>query len=71
MMRILLTTYLRTNRTCEEAARTAGYEHEKATKRVSDLERLGLITDTGQRRPGSSGRLQKVCAITTKGREAL
>lgn len=57
--------------TCEESAAFAGYQHEKATKRVSDLRRLGLIEDTGERRIGTSGRAQMICRITTAGREAL
>jgi hypothetical protein len=71
MMRRLLPAYLYCDCTGEESAAFAGYEHHAAQKRVSDLERLELIEDTGERRPGSSGRLQKICRITDKGREAL
>ena len=71
-MRRLLTAYRYAGYcTCEESAAFAGYEHERATKRVSDLLRLGLIEDTGLRRPGTSGRYQMVCRITPAGREAL
>lgn len=70
-MRRLLPAYLYGDCTCEESAAFAGYEHERATKRVSDLLRLGLIEDTGYRRAGTSGRAQMVCRITTAGREAL
>lgn len=42
-----------------------------AWKRISDCERLGYVSDTGGRRPGSSGRQQAVRAITPAGRAAL
>lgn len=71
MMRSLLTTYADAERTCEEAADVAGYEHERATKRVSDLLRSGLIEDTGATRPGRSGREQMVCRLTVAGWAAL
>jgi hypothetical protein len=40
-------------------------------KRCSDLRRLGLITDTGDRRPTIGGAKAMVCAITPAGIEAL
>jgi hypothetical protein len=40
-------------------------------KRISDLKALGLIRDTGDRRPGRVGRQQIVYAITAAGREEL
>jgi len=36
-------------------------------KRCADLRRLGLISDTGERRPLSSGRMGMVCKITRAG----
>lgn len=71
-MRRLLAAYLYAGAsTCEESAAYAGYQHERATKRVSDLLRDGFIEDTGERRRGTSGRLQMICRITDKGRKAL
>jgi len=47
--------------TAEEAAEAAGYTPaDGAWKRVSDLVRLGLLVDTGERRKGRSGRSQRV-----------
>ena len=47
--------------TAEEAAQLAGYRPEHgAWKRVSDLISAGLLEDTGKRRVGRSGRLQRV-----------
>jgi len=46
--------------TAEEAAAVAGIDPWAASKRVSDLVREELVSDTGQRRPGRSGRPQRV-----------
>lgn len=54
--------------TAEEAAERAGYtKADGAWKRVSDLIRSGLVRDTGERRPGTSGRDQRVLRITDVG----
>lgn len=72
MMRRLLVTYLERPRTADEATDAAGYDAASgAWKRISDLDGLGLISDTGDRRPGRSGRLQIVRAITEKGLDTL
>jgi hypothetical protein len=61
--------------TAEEAARESGLlqtDHRgNFTKRVSDLFNLGLIAPTGEHRPGTSGRMAQVLAITTEGRRHL
>lgn len=72
MLRTLLTLYTRWDLTAEEAAREAGYTAaDGAWKRVSDLLRLGLLEDTGEHRPGSSGRGQRVLRITDAGRREI
>ena len=71
MMRALLSTFVVADRTCEEAALVAGYDPEKASKRVSDLRNLGYLVDTDARRQGRSGREQIVRRITLAGRRAL
>ena len=40
-------------------------------KRCADLRRLGYIIDTGATRDSNQGCAAMVCAITTKGQEAL
>lgn len=45
--------------------------HDGAWKRLADLDRLGLIADTGERRTGNAGRKQMVRAITELGRQEL
>lgn len=60
------------NLTADEATSAAGFEPaDGAWKRVSDLINLGLIEATGDTRPGSSGREQRVLRVTDAGREAL
>lgn len=50
-----------------EIAEQCGFTIRGYWKRCSDLRRLGLIEDTGDRRTLSSGRLGMVCAITQLG----
>jgi hypothetical protein len=72
MLRRLLAAYAVEPLTAEEAAERAGYEPlAGAWKRVADLERLGLVENTDERRPGHSGRLQVVRAITEAGMDAV
>ena len=72
MLTRLLTTYLDTDRTADEAARAAGYgPSDGAWKRVSDLAQLGYLIETGARRKGNAGRLQLVRRITDEGVIAL
>ena len=64
----LLVTYLERELTADEAMRAAGYAPADGTwRRVSDLDKLGLIESTGETRLGESGRHQLVRAITTAG----
>jgi hypothetical protein len=53
-----------------EIAEQSGFAIRGYWKRCSDLRRLGLVQDTGQRRTLSSGRLGMVCVITQQGIEA-
>ena len=55
--------------TDEEAGDIVG--RDGAWKRCSDLRRDGLIVPLTTGRRASSGAIQRVCAITSKGREAL
>lgn len=56
--------------TAEQAAESAGYTPaDGAWKRCSDLERAGLIEDTGERRTSSKGRAARVLCITLLGIE--
>lgn len=55
----------------EAASGLPGGPVDGAWKRVSDLSALGLIAPTGEKRPGRSGRLQRVHAITDAGRNHL
>lgn len=71
MMRALLERFAQYPYTSEEAALYCGYDPWQASKRVSDLVRLGLIEDTDDRRPGRSGRDQIVRRITEAGIRAL
>lgn len=69
MRRVLLECYTHDGgMTAEEAAIRAGFTAEDgAWKRVSDLLNAGLLEDTGETRPGRSGRQQRVLRITTTG----
>lgn len=72
MLRRLLWAYAVKPMTAEEAADYCQYSAEDgAWKRSSDLAARGLIADTDYARPGRSGRLQIVRAITQEGRNAL
>ncbi len=54
--------------TADEAARRAGFTRaDGAWKRCSDLKRQRAVYDTGQRRPGESGRDQAVLRLVVKG----
>ena len=65
MLRALVRVYKSGDYTAEEAARIAGLDGSNHyTKRISDALRLGWLEDTGTTRPGSSGRAQRVLAIT-------
>jgi len=50
--------------TDEEAAERSGVTYDQARKRCSDLRRDGRIVPTGRVRLGSSGRSQRVCAVS-------
>jgi predicted ArsR family transcriptional regulator len=52
--------------TAAEIADVTPLDSVQATRRLSDLLSDGLVTDTGQRRPGPSGRLMRVLAIAGK-----
>lgn len=67
----LLRAFYGVNLTSEEAAHRSGLDPWQASKRVSDLLRLGYVVPTGELRTGSSGRQQRVLAITTEGKGAL
>jgi predicted ArsR family transcriptional regulator len=54
--------------TNQEAADLLGMEFHRVSKRLSDLDNLGFIEDTGRRRAGRSGRAQMVRQITDAGR---
>lgn len=43
----------------------------RVRRRVSDCHRCGWVMDSGRRKPGRSGRLQVVWAITENGRDHL
>jgi hypothetical protein len=57
--------------TADEAADKADLLHVGYWKRVSDLKNQRYIRATGEKRPGRSGQLQQVYAITHGGRWAL
>lgn len=72
--RKLLESYLEdgVGMTAEEASSRSGFTAEDgAWKRVSDLLSAGLLADTGGRRPGRSGRMQRVLVLTDEGRGIL
>lgn len=72
LMRSLLRTFAdRGTLTAEEAADLSGVDQWQASKRVSDLDNLGWIEDTGWRRRGRAGRTQMVRQITDAGRREL
>ena len=47
----------------ELLARFPGYSYSSITARPAALKRKGLVKDTGERRPGRSGRLQAVLKV--------
>ena len=49
--------------TMDEAAAIAGIPTWGASKRISELRAAGLIVDSGETRPGASGRMQTVYRI--------
>ena len=58
--------------TADEATELASVPSDPPLwRRCSDLGRLGLVAPTGDRRPGRSGRDQRVLAITDLGRRTL
>lgn len=59
--------------TNDEVCAYLGYDAARhgPWQRVSDLTNLGYIADTLARRPGNSGRLQMVRAITPRGYRVL
>jgi len=72
MLRDLLEAYGTADLTAEEAAEERGYTAaDGAWKRVSDLTNAGLVEPTGETRPASSGRQQRVLRITRLGVEVL
>ena len=42
--------------TCEEIEAAMGLRHQTASARCAELKRLGILRDSGRRRPTSSGR---------------
>lgn len=68
---LLLREFCRSPLTSEEAAHRAGIDPWQASKRVSELIRSELIAPTGDTRPGSSGRAQRVHTATDIGRMFL
>ena len=70
----LLTAYEYADLTDEQAGILSGLASDARCgfwKRCSDLRRLGLISDSGDRRTTLSGTPAMVCFITPAGREAL
>jgi hypothetical protein len=72
----VLKAYARAGRhmTRDEVVEAAGYRPEDGVgvqRRVSELLNAGLLQETGSKRPGLSGRDQRVLSITPAGREAL
>jgi len=65
----ILALYLKGNLTDDQAVEVSGFVG--GWKRCSDLRSLGFISDTGERRKVTSGKLGMVCAITPAGKEAL
>jgi hypothetical protein len=57
--------------TDEEAGEIAGIRRVADTRRCSELRGAGLIADTGERRPTSTGSMAMVCRITGPGAAAL
>jgi hypothetical protein len=57
----------------EEAAEIAGLNRAGVCfwKRTSEMRSAGLIEDTHTTRTASTGSVQRVCAITEKGKEAV
>lgn len=71
ILRNLLDAFMDGPLTADEAALVAGYAPTSgAWRRVSDLTVRGLVEDTGDTRPGVSGRPQMVRGITEAGRQA-
>lgn len=46
--------------TYEEVARRTGLRPDQVWRRLSDMDRRGLAAPTGDYRPGSAGRLQRI-----------
>jgi hypothetical protein len=57
--------------TDEEAAISAGIDKGCPWKRCSELRDMGFIVPTGETRVSTGGANQRVCVITTQGREAM
>ena len=49
--------------TTEEIARATGIDLQSITPRIAPLMRLGLLVDTGLRKPGVSGRNRRVIGV--------
>ena len=49
--------------TTEEIARATGIDLQSITPRIAPLMRLGLLIDTGLRKPGVSGRNRRVIGV--------
>lgn len=49
--------------TTEEIARATGIDLQSITPRIAPLMRLGILVDTGIRKPGASGRNRRVIGV--------
>jgi DNA-binding transcriptional ArsR family regulator len=56
---------------CELNRNGRGRQQSSVARRLTDLERAGLVADTGTTRSGSSNRLLIVWAVAEAGREAV
>lgn len=63
--------YRHGNKTSEEVAKVTGCPLNSISPRTAPLIRKELIVDSGERRPGASGKKQIVWAMTDLGREIV
>jgi DNA-binding transcriptional ArsR family regulator len=57
--------------TCDAIERNTGLRHQTASARIYELRAMGLVVDTGERRPTRSGRLAIVWAVKPAGASAV
>ena len=69
--RVLLSIWASEGLICEEVEGELGARHQSASACINNLVKKGLVEDSGERRPTSSGRDAMVWVITLDGEDYI